>query len=475
MAPAISIVPFNHDFATLERAVKERVFTVKRDGKFAPPPLPEADVFWSRLSQTRAQLIPLLPKTAPVSYAQFIDTYSGRKKARYQEALERMRCTSWNLKNEAAVSVFIKCEKTDRTTKSDPVPRVISPRSPLFNLRIGRYLKHMEEKVFHSLGGLFGHQTVLKGCDIYKSASLICEKWDMFNDPVAVGLDASRFDQHVSEVALRWEHEIYLQCFPRKKDRERLAKMLRYQLRNKCTGYAPDGVLKYTTEGGRMSGDMNTSLGNCVLMVSMIHAYGMHKGIRIHLANNGDDCVVFMEKRDLPVFSDGLYGWFEEMGFSMAIEAPAYQLEHIEFCQTRPVFDGSRWLMVRNPVTGIAKDSVMLHPWSGDNFFRGWLDSVGTGGLALTGGLPVFQSFYSSFIRAGLKRKVPEDMLSWSVRQSLKTVVPRAKVDVHPACRASFYWAFGITPDEQLCLEKYYDSLVLTPEKGVEYHSRSVF
>jgi len=471
----VSIVPFNHDFATLERAVKERVFTVKKGGEFVAPPLPEPLVFQSRLSQTRGMLVPLLPKTAPVSYDQFIDTYSGRKKARYQDALEKMRCTHWSLEDEARVSVFIKCEKTDRTTKSDPVPRVISPRSPLFNLRLGRYLKHAEEKIFHSLGGLFGHQTVLKGCDVYKSARLIKEKWDMFNRPVAVGLDASRFDQHVSEVALKWEHSIYLSCFPYGKDRRRLANMLRCQLRNRCVGRAPDGELKYTTKGGRMSGDMNTSLGNCVLMVSMIHAYGLARGIRLQLANNGDDCVVFMEQRDLAKFSEGLYEWFEEMGFSMAIEPPSYELEEIEFCQTRPVFDGSRWIMVRNPHSGIAKDSVMLKPWSGEKFFRGWLDAVGTGGLALTGGIPVFQSFYSLFIRSGTKRKVPEDTLSWSVRQSLRTVVPREKCEISPECRASFYWAYGITPDEQLCLERYYDEMEITTNLGGELEYRTVF
>ncbi len=113
----------------------------------------------------------------------------------------------------------------------------------------------------------------MKGMDVRTVAKVLREKWDMFPNPVAIGLDASRFDQHVSVPALEFEHSVYLSCFKQKKHRERLAKLLKLQLENHCTGYAEDGVIKYTTTGTRMSGDMNTSLGNCVLMCSLIHSY----------------------------------------------------------------------------------------------------------------------------------------------------------------------------------------------------------
>jgi len=109
--------------------------------------------------------------------------------------------------------VFVKYEKTDRTTKEDPVPRVISPRDPKYNIQLGRYLKPIEERIFKALGKMFGHPTVMKGMDTDRTASVLHEKWDHFNNPVAIGLDASRFDQHVSLEALKFEHSVYAACF----------------------------------------------------------------------------------------------------------------------------------------------------------------------------------------------------------------------------------------------------------------------
>lgn len=478
VSPNISIVPFNNDIDTLERAVKERVFFVKNldkesPQKFVSPPRPEAGLFAKRLEESLALLVPFLPRTAPVTHQQFVDGTPSRKRKVYQQALEEINLAGLDLKRDSSVKVFVKFEKTDRTTKEDPVPRVISPRDPKFNIALGRYLKPIEERIFKALGKLFGHPTVMKGMDTDRTAAVLKEKWEMFNNPVAIGLDASRFDQHVSLEALKFEHSVYKKCFPFKKHRKKLQRLLNCQLTNTCRGYTEDGKLEYTIEGTRMSGDMNTSLGNCVLMCMMIHAYSLSRGVRTQLANNGDDCVVFMERRDLARFSDGLFEWFLEMGFNMAIEVPSFEFEHIEFCQCRPVFDGSIYTMCRNPVTAIAKDSVYLkHP---DQFitYPAWLDAVGKGGEALAGGMPIFNSFYAMYQRSGStkwwsswkKRNKTmgsvDDVLPWFMRQTglqgkRKFSEPTAEA------RASFYLAWNITPDEQIALERHYDGMSLS-------------
>lgn len=474
VSPDIGIVPFNHKFSTLERAVKERVFTVKNEqGDLVPPPRPTDEHFRRIFGGFSASLAKFLPKTAPYNYQQFVDTYKGRKKEVYQRVLHDMRSGRMSVEESAHVEVFIKNEKTDRTSKADPVPRVISPRRPQFNLRVGRFIKKIEHKVFASIGKLFEHPTVIKGYNYMKSASLLKEKWDMFEKPVAVGLDASRFDQHVSKVALEMEHEVYLKCFASKKDRSKLAALLKHQLVNRCIGYAKDGMLKYKVEGTRMSGDMNTSLGNCVLMCGMIWAYLKDRGIKGSLANNGDDCVVFMEQRDLQKFSKGLGGWFLDMGFNMQVEKPVYEFEHVEFCQTKPIFDGVDWTMCRNPRTAIAKDSVMMHEWAGPKLFKGWLDAVGVGGLSMTGGLPVFQSFYRMYCRSGERRKIPVELISWNMQQEMKNGSVRKVAKITPEARSSFYSAFGCTPDEQIELERYYDTFNISTTVG-EYFSRGV-
>jgi len=421
-----------------------------------------------------------------LSFQQAVDTFRGCKKKRYENALAKISSTRDSIAKEAAVSVFVKYEKTDRTTKADPVPRVISPRSAEYNLRVARYLRRIEEPIFDALGELFGHKTVMKGVTMEQTASLLRTKWEMFRNPVAVGLDASRFDQHVSKEALEFEHTIYPMCFRYSTHRRKLQKLLQYQLVNKCSGYADDGELKYTIHGSRMSGDMNTSLGNCVLMCMMIKAYSDNCGVTTQLANNGDDCVVFMEKGDLPKFQRNLNCWFREMGFNMVVEKPSYDLESIEFCQTRPVFDGTNWVMCRNPWTALAKDAVLLkHPNNvSSNFFATWLDAVGTGGMSLAGGMPIFQSFYNMYIRSGfshrrnrknrLVREHTNEHLPWFMRE-VGCKGNRSERFVTPEARASFFFAFGVTPDEQLLLEEHYESMSISTNPGCGWQPRQVF
>lgn len=129
VAPNITITPFNHKISTLERAVKERVFFVKNvqrktgiDAEFVRPPLPIIDAF-GRLDSTFRLLKTFLPSTAPLTHQQFVDSYKGRKKTVYENALAELRSGGHNAADDAKVNVFIKHEKTDRTSKSDPVPR----------------------------------------------------------------------------------------------------------------------------------------------------------------------------------------------------------------------------------------------------------------------------------------------------------------------------------------------------------------
>jgi hypothetical protein len=433
------------------------VFYVKnKDNEFVEPPRPREKHFAKTVSGFGNLLLSHMKPTTPLSRQAFVNTFRGRKHEIYQKAHDSLLNQGVSHK-DAEVRVFVKCEKTDFTSKVDPVPRVISPRSPRYNVEVGRYLRKIEERVFRAIGKVYGHTTVIKGFDAQQSASLLYEKWGMFTQPVAVGLDASRFDQHVSIPALRFEHQCYVNMFAREKHKKELSRLLSWQLNNICRGYTVDGKLKYTTDGGRMSGDMNTSLGNCLLMCAMIYSYAEEKGIRIALANNGDDCVCFMDKDDVTKFQDGLFDWFLRMGFNMTMEKPVNDFEKIEFCQSQPVNDGKEWIMCRKPRTALAKDAVMIKPGNSVQYYRSWLDAVGKGGLALTGGLPVFPAFYRALGRAGCdKGKLNDYVFSWGVRHMIGDL-KRSDGHVSPIARASFYTAFGITPDAQICLERTYD------------------
>ncbi len=463
---------FNNTIDTLERAVKERVFFVKGKDGFEEPPRPEGDFFAEKLSEVKRLLVPNLPMTTPLSPRQFAETFRGAKRRIYDEAVESLLRRSVT-QLDSHVKVFVKYEKTDYTRKADPVPRVISPRDPRYNVEVGCFLRPIEERIFESLTHLFeGHKTVFKGMNAADSGRKMFDLWDSFKRPVAIGLDASRFDQHVSKQALEWEHQIYPLCFP-KPYRKRLERLLSWQVKNTCRGYTEDGKLKYTKIGGRMSGDMNTSLGNCILMCSMIKQYSLDRGVRTLLANNGDDCVVFMEADDLDRFSEGLDEWFRRLGFNMTVEPPCYTFEEIEFCQTHPIYVGPNhndYLMVRHPKWAIAKDTMCINGFQNNKQYLAWLDAVGTGGLAMTGGVPIFQDFYRTYCKYGSRGKTHYHAQSWGVR-SLQKNMNRSYGEILPETRASFYWAFGVTPDEQLVMEDFYRRVQLdsTYRDEVEY------
>jgi hypothetical protein len=462
ISPPVVFSVHNSNIDALERAVKERVFYVKdSEGNFVAPPKPASREYFSDcLSGFTTALESFLPSTVPMTRQQFVDTYRGRKQVIYQEALESLLVSDFSLK-DSYVKAFIKAEKMNITSKPDPVPRVISPRSPRYGVEAGRYIRRVEGEIYHAITDVFGDQTVMKGLNAVDAGTLMYQKWSSFTRTVAVGLDASRFDQHVSQAALTWEHAQYIKCFYNERHRAQLTLLLNMQLENRCFGTVPDGSLIYTTDGGRMSGDMNTGLGNCLIMCGMIHAYANLRGVTIKLANNGDDCVVFMEAGDLTRFNTGLHDWFEKMGFNMVAETPVYNIEEIEFCQTRPVFVGpsiSDYLMVRNPHVAICKDTVSITPLDTEKEFRGWLNAVGTGGLSLTGGIPVWQAFYGTYQKYGKYNKKCQTGWGWGVRK-LAEDVNRTQSHITDATRASFYTAFGITPDEQICLEGFYSKV----------------
>nr|WKV34214.1 MAG: RNA-dependent RNA polymerase [Riboviria sp.] len=447
----------NSNITNLEKGVLERVFFVHKDGEFRRPPLPDPKTFVTRLSVFKSALVRRVPSTTPTSLEDFPSFYWGRKRTIYQNAVDSLYRRGID-STDSMIKCFVKAEKINFSAKKDPVPRIISPRDPRYNVEVGCYLKQIEHPLYDAIGQLFGSPTVAKGLNVEAVAGLFVQKWTQFTKPVAIGLDASRFDQHVSETALRWEHSVYKEIY--RHDRK-LAKLLSWQLKNRCKGYTTDGRLKYTTRGTRMSGDMNTAMGNCLIMCALVYAYSKERGVPIQLMNNGDDCVVILEDKHLASYQYRMSEWFEEMGFTMKIEEPVKCLEKIEFCQMHPVFDGCRYVMVRNPKIAIAKDSISIKPLNSKSLFEKWIGAVGEGGVSLTGGIPIMQSFYCCLERNSHGKRLKNDTTMETGWWYLSKGMSRKVQDVRDEARFSFYLAFDILPDLQVAIESYYKSLIL--------------
>jgi len=328
---------------------------------------------------------------------------------------------------------------------------------------LARYLKHAEHHYFKAINKAFGgytRATVIKGFNADDSAAILRSKWDRFDDPVAIGLDATKFDMHVSVEALNYEHSFYKSLFPGNK---KLVKLLNWQLRNKGIAYCKDGRVKFDMEGTRSSGDMNTSLGNCILMCAMIWALAKELSVTLELSNNGDDCVVFMERKNTYVFRNAVNKWFRRHGFAMTVEDTVMEFEQIEFCQTHPVQLSTGWRMVRNQTAVLQKDPMCLLSVPNSKVYRKWLHAVGTCGSVLSSGVPVQSEVYSVFLRHGVESgKLIDEVYRNRAQLSLARGLAAGEIDARARC--SYYFAFGVLPDYQIAMEAYFKSLTLSVE-----------
>lgn len=444
------------------RGLYERVlFRVGEQG--ARQPLqPVGGAFEENLGQLRQQLVACTPKIRRVTRQKFVEMYDGRKRAVYQRAADSLSVRPLNV-SDSFLSTFVKCEKIDFHTKPDPAPRVIQPRSPRYNVELGRYLKAHEKHVCKGIAELWGGPTVMKGMNAREQGAALRGMWDQFKRPVAVGLDASRFDQHVSVPALQFEHSCYLAMCPEPL-RPRLAMLLDWQLRNRGFARVPDGTIKYEVGGRRMSGDMNTGLGNCLLMCLVTLGLKRRLGIPMRLANNGDDCVVICERRDLGKLMQEVTPWYGTHGFVMEVEKPVYQFEEISFCQTQPVWHEG-WIMCRDPRVVVGKDLVSVL-----DLARGgpkWAHAIGTCGMSLAGGIPVLGALYAMLLSHSQEGKASKH--PWLDTGFAMMARGLAGKDTPPTAltRLTFWRAFGILPDMQVAMENELRQFNLSFSAGV--------
>jgi hypothetical protein len=460
---------FNSNITTCVKAMKERLLYVKdKDGKFIPTPKPTRS-FSEVCSSFKTAFAKLVKPASPLRRDEFLGAYEGRRRTVYAAAFESLKCKPFHLW-DSFCSYFVKCEKVNVTKKPDSVPRGISPRTPRYHVMVGVYIKRIEKTVYNIIAKLFGAVTVFKGLNAADRGRQMRDHWDQFVDPVAIGLDASRFDQHVSIQALKFEHSFYKMFFPN--DRV-LSKLLKMQCNNKLFANCKDGRAKLTLEGVRMSGDMNTALGNCLLMCCMVYTYLKARVTKFRLANDGDDCVVIIERKELSKIKD-LSEWFKTLGFDMKIELPVDIFEQIEFCQSQPVWTPQGWLMVRKISDSIPKDSLSLKPLDNRKVFLKWMKAVGEGGLALTGGIPILQDLYQSYNTiAGEVKALTDPTLETGLKMLGKGMKREYALKIHPLTRVSFWRAFGIPISKQLCYERILQEVSFDYPERFEMYSQS--
>lgn len=443
----------NPDIGTAECALMTRMFYCKVGEDFVAPPRVDMGLFTARLADFRSHLFENVRLPTKSTLEEIVAGYTGRKKTIYENAVKQLDAIGLS-RDDARSIMFVKMELVN----PGKAPRCIQPRTSKYNVCLGRYIKPAEHRIYDAIRRLFGDgPTVMKGFNVTEIGAIARGKWRSFKEPVAIGLDATKFDMHVSPAALRWEHQVYEDLYQGDKF---LSKLLRWQMNNRGAAYCADGSLKYKVTGRRFSGDMNTGLGNCLLMCAMVWAYAKDRGVSIKLLNNGDDCVVMMEREDVEKFTEKLDEWFLDMGFRMVAEAPVYELHMIEFCQMHPIEIGDECRMVRNLPTALRKDTMSVHDLSNAATREKWCTAVGTCGLWLTGGVPVVQDFYQAYQRIGCMRKskiLNDPTFATGMRLMSRGMLEHYK-EPEAWTRVQVFEAWGITPDEQVALEHYFQT-----------------
>jgi hypothetical protein len=412
---------------------------------------------WLRLTASRVAFGRISRIIAPFSFEQFLETVRGRKWKIYNNAIQRLLSGyRWDeVVHWSRVAAFLKYEKLLCMDKGVPVrkvPRIIQPRDPKYNVLVGCYTKAIEHNVYQDIAELFSDTlpVVAKGMNSWRLGEIIASKWERYADPVCVGFDQNRFDQHISASMMKYEHHIYQMYF-----RSRyLAKLLQLQLKTKGHMICFDGIVHYKSVS-RCSGDMNTGLGNSLIQASLIHSFvsGCPFTNPPSVMVNGDDSLIICERRDLALLNE-FPSFCSDLGFVLAVTKPVDVLERITFCQMNPVFNGKQYVMMRSWPTCVSKDTHITLQVSEENF-SAYLATVGEGGLSLHSGIPVLQPFYQFLMRHSDSRMplVEEEggIMFWSKGLEAKSAPITAQ------SRVSFWLATGVLPQHQEAIEARYE------------------
>lgn len=404
-----------------------------------------------------------LQSVKPWSYERVLESFKDHRRKIYERAYHEIR-TLGLTRHDYKLQAFVKSEKFNPEEKVNPDARVIQARSPKANLALARFLRPMERRIY-SLKDQFGLPIFAKTLGAFDRASVIRHKFSFMGPgTVCFSLDGSRWDMHIKEVILREEHRVYqAMC----KDHE-LRSILREQLFNE--GKTRLGI-RYSLRGGRMSGDINTALGNCVLMVGMITAametmVGSDAWYTIF--DDGDDCLLFLRSEDVDKVREMISGVFLGFGQELKLENEAHDPCEVVFCQSKMIETINGWQMVRNWKKVVSHGTSGVKHWNNIKLVKPMMSAVGSCELALNLGVPIIQSYALALKRIGNGERLKWLDVDTGLRIRLKQTLHYNDADIDQvydvksaevtlAARHSFERVWGVPVWEQLTIESYLD------------------
>jgi hypothetical protein len=388
--------------------------------------------------------------------------YRGRKRLLYQRAVQSLTIRPLT-KKDAYLKCFVKAERINPGAKVNPDPRMIQYRGARYAMALAQFLKPIEHDVYELdcfCAGVPKTRSIAKGLNANDRAKLLVLKMSHFRDPLVVTIDASRFDKHVSQMLLRVEHAVYLCC----NNSPLFIWLLGLQLVNVVFG--AEGQFQYITNGRRMSGDMNTALGNCLIMLIMLMVAVQIIGLdKFDTLDDGDDCLLMVERSDRDKLAQ-LVPIFLRFGMQLKIEGWGCIPEGVVFCQSRALqFDTDRWKMVRDPWKIMSCALTGARHWENLRYRKKAIAAIGLCELVLNLGVPVLQAYACALLRNAGETpdlEYASDGRRVVVEKQARAIgVPLHKLRAQPitnVARNSFAIGWGIDEPTQVEMERFLDT-----------------
>nr|QTJ63687.1 RNA-dependent RNA polymerase [Odonatan tombus-related virus] len=218
-------------------------------------------------------------------------------------------------KHSARITPFTKIEKMRTEYRA---PRLIQARHPSFNIKYGAYIKPIEKH-------LKTNPQFSKG-NYRKMAEKIVEMKNKYS--CYTELDHTSFDAHITTEHLRLTHTFYSACHGPNSELRQLSKQTIKNVaktRDKIT---------YRVRGTRMSGDVDTSLGNSLINYAIIKQGLEHLKLEGDVIVNGDDSIIFTHK---PIDTEKFIRIMRFYNMESKCKPTVTEIHKVDFCQHRLV------------------------------------------------------------------------------------------------------------------------------------------
>lgn len=345
---------------------------------------------------------------------------------------EHMRFLKSNLEN--------KCFMKDEGYEKFKHCRGIYSRVDNFKVRVGPIFKLMENIVYK-------HPSFIKHIPVDKRAAYIHEK--LFEDGRKyIATDYTAFESHFTkELMIACEFVLYEHMVKNLEEGPEFLRLLRAGLlsTNRCRF----SHFKIDIPQSRMSGEMNTSLGNGFtnFMVFIFLAKKLGNA-RYDCVIEGDDCLGYVDKNP-PSSSD-----YQKMGFNIKIEIHD-KLSNASFCGL--IFNPEDYIAICNPHKVLCNTGWISAKYRNSSYktrlklLRGKALSM----LHQYAGVPIIQSFAQYLLRV-TKGSHYKFVCYWEAKYVDLNAVARP---IMSSTRNLMEEVFCYTVFEQLELEHYFDSL----------------